>query len=220
MVDLPPWGPYDLEGTVEAFEGGLYKADIAVRVGESRLEGIFEGRTTTPPRIEVKLSAPSVQLDDFRTEGWKLVAGEPAADADDVGQDDDRPNALLSPETLRRLDGTLAISVKRISSGRDRLGRGYLQARLEKGRLSLEPLEIEVPGGKATIGLVFEPSARGVSTEISAQVDRFDYGILARRIDPGTDMAGLFALDVSQRSQAPSANRWGIQSSLCGMWVF
>lgn len=204
-VDLPPWGPHGFEGTFESFEGGRYKADITVRVGESRLEGTLEARTTTPPRFEVKLSAPSVQLDDFETEGWKLVAEEPAPDTDDAGQDDGRPSALLSPETLRRLDGTLAISVERVSSGRDRLGQGRLEARLEKGRLSLDPLELEVPGGKATIGLVFQPSARGVSTEIRAEVERFDYGILARRIDPATEMGGLFALDVSLRSQAPSA---------------
>ncbi|MDJ0850874.1 MAG: AsmA family protein [Myxococcota bacterium] len=204
-VDLPGWGPHGFTGTVEVFEGGRYEAEIQVEVGTSRLTGRLEATQGQPPRVDVTLAAPTVQLDDFDTTGWSAFGEE--APADEVDEPDaTRPATagVLSPEVMRALDARLQVSVEQVVSGRDRLGRGHFTAALEQGRFRLEPFELEVPGGKANLGITFEPLADGVSWEFQAAVDRFDYGILARRVDPATDMGGLFALDIALASKAPS----------------
>jgi hypothetical protein len=206
-VDLPPWGPVAFDGSFEAFEGGVYDADIEVRVGSSSLSGRLEARTGEPPRVEVALSAPRVQLDDFDTAGWSPVADGGAAPAEDAGAGARAAGSrapLLSPEVLSSVDGTLSVTVEHVASGRDRLGRGSFKASLEKGHLQLRPLRLEVPGGSATLGLSLHPTPRKVSAEITASVERFDYGILARRLDPETQMRGLFGLDVALSSAAPT----------------
>jgi uncharacterized protein involved in outer membrane biogenesis len=39
---------------------------------------------------------------------------------------------------------------------------------------------------------------------VTANVDHFDYGVLARRVDPDTDMGGVMSLDVVVESTAPA----------------
>jgi len=51
--------------------------------------------------------------------------------------------------------------------------------------------------------LAYEPTDTDVGAEATAKIDRFDYGVLARRIDPETDMGGLLSLDLALKSRAP-----------------
>ena len=109
---------------------------------------------------------------------------------------------LLSPEMLRRQDVSLSVEVAQVLSGRDKLGAGRLQAKLEKGRADIGPIEVEVPGGKAKLKLGYEPTERDVNVDLHIGVDRFNYGVLARRIKPGTDLDGVFSLKVDVDSRA------------------
>jgi len=205
-VDLPPWGPHSLEASFEAFHGGRYTADIALGMGKSRLEGTLKAQlsdTGKPPRLDVVLTSPRVRLDDFPTEGWSALTGK--AEPAQASSEDAAPRtALLDRETLRRLNGSLRVDVRRVSSGRDRLGRGRFTARLDQGRLVLNPLEIEAPGGKLALGLVFHPTSKGVVSQIAARVDNFDYGILARRVDPKSEFEGHIGLQIDLHSTAPT----------------
>ncbi|HET8668534.1 MAG TPA: hypothetical protein VFM10_11175, partial [Terriglobales bacterium] len=48
------------------------------------------------------------------------------------------------------------------------------------------------------------PGKDDVAINLLAEVKRFDYGILARRIDPASDMQGTFSLDVNVSAHAQS----------------
>ncbi len=208
-VDLPSWGPHGFTGTFEAFEGGRFTAEIAVEVGTSTLQGTLEATTGGRPRVEVALTAPTVQLDDFDTAGWSPVgeADPPPQESEDPEPADRRPAPILSPEVMRAFDARLDVAVDRVVSGRDALGKGRFTAALEEGRFRLDPFELEVPGGSASLSVSLAPTERGVSWALQASVDRFDYGVLTRRIDPETDMGGLFGLEIDLTSQAPDARQ-------------
>ncbi len=213
-VDLPRWGPHAFTGAFEAFEGGRYRAGIEVKVGTSTLEGTLEAVTGERPRIDVALASPTVQLDDFDTTGWSPLGEEPAPEEVAVGpgegeapEEPQRPAAILSPEVMNALDARLDVAVEEVVSGQDPLGQGRLTASLEGGRFRLDPFELQVPGGTATLFASLEPSGSGVAGEVRASVERFDYGILARRVDAATDMGGLFGLDVALKANAPNARR-------------
>jgi uncharacterized protein involved in outer membrane biogenesis len=111
---------------------------------------------------------------------------------------------LLSPESLQRLDALVDVEVAQVLSGADKLGSGKLRAALTDGRLAFDPVEVEVPGGSAKISLAYESSARDVLVEMSMRIVRFDYGVLARRIRPDSDIRGLFSLNFDLNALAPT----------------
>ena len=58
--------------------------------------------------------------------------------------------------------------------------------------------------GSTHITLTYQPSATDVEVRASIRADRFDYGILARRIKPDTDLQGLFSLQMDIEARAPT----------------
>jgi len=208
-VALPPLGPYSFEGHFRAFAGKRYEAEVVIGVGTSRLEGTMKlAAVQQPPRVEIDLATETVQLDDFDAGDWspfgEAAAGAPAAEQPSDRSEPLRARALLSPEVMQRVNARLSVRVGEVRFGADRLGSAQLVAKLEKGRFSLDPLELSVPGGSLRSTAALHPTAKRVSGEVTARVDRFDYGILARRADPETEMRGLLALDLALRSSAPS----------------
>jgi uncharacterized protein involved in outer membrane biogenesis len=214
-VALPPWGPWSIGGRFVSSERGYEVPDLELRVGESRLNG--QGSYTavgTRPRVDVALTAPRIQLDDFKFGVWspfekkkqdqpekKMSVEEMRAKAKEAAAEGQR---LLSPQTLRRLDAYLDVQVDEVLSGADRLGSGTLHAQLADGRLDFGPAKVNVPGGSALLSAAYEPSDTDVAVQMRIDVDRFDYGILARRIKPGTDLEGLFSLNFQLDSRAPT----------------
>ena len=223
-ADLPPWGPWLLAGRF-AVAGSAYEMpSLELRVGSSRLEGRgslgFDGER---PRALLALRAPTVQLDDFRFGDWSPTGAKPPAPAKqavapapgvasagealrtqarDAARESQR---LLSRQTLLRQEFTLDVEVAQVQSGRDLLGSGSLQLRLKDSRLTLAPAEVRVPGGSARLELSYEPlpGDREVALSSRLRVERFDYGILARRIQPDSDQQGLFSLGFELKAQAP-----------------
>jgi hypothetical protein len=222
-VSLPPWGPYSLIGRLQLSRSGYEVSNMRLRVGSSVLRGDGSLDTTaSPPRAEVRLSAPQLQLDDFALREWwpfERASPEPsvhpAATATDVdrlrrqaAQASGEVERLLSPQALRRQDATLVVQVDQVLAGAEPLGNGWLVARVEAGRADIGPVQVDVPGGRASLWLGYAPSGRGVDAYVRLQADRFDYGILARRIQPGTDLAGTLSVDLDLRaSGAPSLAR-------------
>ncbi|HTS54854.1 MAG TPA: AsmA-like C-terminal region-containing protein, partial [Burkholderiales bacterium] len=111
---------------------------------------------------------------------------------------------LLSPEVLRKLDASLNVAVEEVLSGADKLGSGTLRARLTEGKFVLDPAEVNVPGGSARVAFSYQPTDTDVAVQAKIAVNRFDYGILARRIKPGTDLQGLFSLQVELDARTPT----------------
>src|SRR5690606_31225908 len=123
-TELPPWGPWSLGGRFIASARGYEVPDLVLRVGDSRLVG--RGRYTSGvqrPRLDVALTAPRVQLDDFRFGAWSPFEPD-AVDGNDekrsVDVEEMRARAreaaaegqrLLSRETLRRMDAFLEVRV-------------------------------------------------------------------------------------------------------------
>jgi uncharacterized protein involved in outer membrane biogenesis len=58
------------------------------------------------------------------------------------------------------------------------------------------------PGGSASMQIGYEPGEKDVAVNFSSTVKRFDYGILARRIDRKSEMRGIFSLDVDVSGRA------------------
>lgn len=203
-ADLPPWGPWSISGPIGLTPGGYAVSELTVRVGDSWLYG--SGRLDLAgerPRAEIRVNAPHVQLDDFPYEA-RSGAGTAAELRARAREAADQTEALLSKAFLARFDAIVDVQVQQVLSGADRLGDATLRAELNGGRLYVDPLRVNVPGGSVSLYAYYDTSGREVELSAGARVERFEYGILARRIRPDAEVAGLFSLDMALRSTAPS----------------
>lgn len=205
-VSLPPWGPYRLSGAFGSRETGYFIEDLRLGIGSSTLTGKLDLETTGErPRLDLAFAAPKIQLDDFETGDWSPGDGreEPEETPEAEAASDGKAEELLSPQIMRSLDAALKVEVQEVLSGQDRLGSGRLEAGLQAGRLTVEPIEVEVPGGKVEVGFALEPSETDVSLEARAKIDGLDYGVLARRIDPESKTGGVLNVDIDIKTRGP-----------------
>ncbi len=212
-VSLPPWGPWSAAGQFRMSRNGYEVNQLKLQIGSSELNGHGAFDTIGKrPRLDVTLAAPLIQLEDFRTGSWSATESQTTAiKAKDVDPDvlrkqasdaSDQVQGLLSPALLQQLNATLNVEVERVLSGRDQLGSGSLQARVDNGRAEIGPVKIAMPGGSAQGSLSYVPGERDVQAALKLDVDKFDYGVLARRIKPESDMGGRFSVHVDVNSRA------------------
>lgn len=212
-ADLPPWGPWSVRGPFRISATGYEVPKLAVAVGTSRLDG--EARVNVAgarPRIDARITAPRIQLDDFR-----LPKREPDATAKALSAEALRTRAreitargqsIMSAEVLRRFDAYADVQVREVVSGKDRLGDGRLVAQVNDARVSLGPAIVNVvDGGAMTFAVTYAPTPADVSLAVGAFVEKFDYGVLARRAKPEANIEGSFSLRMELASRAPSLDR-------------
>ena len=208
-VELPPWGPWSIRGPIRMTPTGYELRELLARVGGSELAGT--GRldvTGSRPRLDMHLTAPSIQLDDFPLPA-RLTEDPPTsstaagvrATARNVARQTQR---LLSGRFLRRLDADLDVEVREVLSGTDHLADGVLHIRLSDGRLHLDPVQVNLPGGSLRLAVGYDPTAPEVRFDAVAIIERFDYGILARRLHRAEGVRGLFSLNLELAGTAPS----------------
>ncbi len=82
------------------------------------------------------------------------------------------------------------------------LGSGRLEAKLENGRADIGPIVVDVPGGSAKLRLGYEPTEQDVKVDLHIDIDKFDYGVLARRVKPESDLHGAFSVKMDVDSRA------------------
>jgi uncharacterized protein involved in outer membrane biogenesis len=210
-VELPAWGPWSLRGPLRMTPTGYELQGLLLSVGENRLEGTGTlDMSGARPRLDVRVNAPSIQLDDFplperiaedpprasRAEALRLTASKV------VGQTE----RLLGAGFLRRLDAYLDLEVQEVLSGSDRLADGSLRIQVVDGRLFLGPAMVNIPGGTLRLAVAYDPTLSEIELAAGAYVERFDYGIIARRLSRKDDTRGLFSMNLEFAGRAPSLN--------------
>ncbi len=222
---LPRWGPYALNGRLKVSRKGYEVNGLNLTIASSRLSG--RGSLDTqqkPPRIDIDLAASNIQIDDFPIDLWTAtdgahkpveqpgaVAAESSFDADALraraAAASDQAQRLLSPQILGRQDVHLNVNVDQVLSGKDRLGNGRLRARIERGRADVGPVEVNIPGGSARWWLGYQPNGQTVAIDTRLSIDRFDYGIIARRARPNANVRGRVSLELDVKAQAPALSQ-------------
>lgn len=211
-LDLPPVGPIAFETRFQLLKKGYDLPKLNLQVGESRLAGKMNlDMSTEKPKVNVELISELFRIDDFDSlrkkpeEGEQPEDTEPQDTAEEVSekQDEEVERNLLSPEILGSLDADLLVEAKQVTSGEDNLGSGILKVSLKDGRLAAEPLRLYVPGGGVQVDFDYLPTTEDVTFNLKSNIDKFDIGIMTRRLKPESDMGGSFTLDAALHSTAP-----------------
>jgi hypothetical protein len=208
-VELPAWGPWSLRGPIYMSTTGYDIQGLTVNVGRSRLSGSGTLDVSGPrPRLQMQLAATTLQLDDFPMPRHLIDSPESPVQGDGLRRASTRlagrVDRLLSARFLKRLDATVDVHAGEVLSGVDRLADGDLHLKLQDGRLDLDPLALNLPGGGMRLSMAYDVKESEVDFLVAAYVERFDYGIIARRLNRADDLRGMFSLDLELSGRAPS----------------
>jgi len=211
QLDLPPVPEYGLTSVLTWTRGRLELSDLELRVSDSRLLGRMAViKTDRQPQIDIELQSPMIQIDDFTFPDWTPRADEPP-DGEVPAADEKADNTtharipgakLLAPESLKTINARLKVSAEQILSGDDPLGSGHMTAELKDGRITIEPLELNLPGGSLHYSMSVKPDPKKSDAWVQAKIDNFDFGVLVHRVDPTSNMGGTFDLDMALKTEA------------------
>jgi AsmA family protein len=208
-VELPPWGPWSLSGPIRMSSSGYELQALTLVVGQSRLEGSGKLDLSGPrPRAELRVAAPSIQLDDFPMPQRLTEPIEPPVPEGGMrttaSRTAGRIDRLLSARFLRRFDAAVDVNAGEVLSGADRLADGAFRLQLQEGRLDLDPAVLNLPGGGMRLSMSYDLKQSEVDFQVAARIERFDYGIIARRLNRADNLRGLFSLNLELAGTAPS----------------
>jgi len=227
-LDLPPLKSYGAGGLLSMHKGKIDLSDFEIYVGQSKLTGKMAiDNTGSRPVVAIELDAPMIQLNDFDLGDWsaeksdsepptqqeakskkndKGAAKKPEKTPDEKAGGDGQLAELFSPEFLGSFDAQMNVKVEKVLSGADELGSGLLTATLKQGRFSIDPVKLNIPGGSFFFATSVKPGRTASEASVRATMENFDFGVLARRADPKTNMGGTINLDVDLKSSAKSFN--------------
>ena len=214
-LDLPPIKAYKAEAVLSQQEGQIDLSDFLIQAGESSLRGSMKmNLSSQPATASIELSSPLIQLDDFDVGEWSPEAADngsrdnqaTARDKVPATAGDDQLQEILSPEVLKAVNVSLEVAVEKVLSGKDELGSGLLVGTLNEGRFKLDPVTLKLPGGSFELALSLKPGDTASDAEVRARVENFDFGVLARLMDPGSDIGGTINLDVNLKTVASSVS--------------
>jgi len=218
---LPPLGPYTLTGVATATAKHLTIDDLRLTVAASDLTGRFDARLDRPrPVVDVALRSEVLQLDDFlglpltEEEQAALEAKEAAAAAAAPPDEDEAwvGDSLAGEHAedlrfLADLDVTLRVDVDEVRSGADVLGGGAPGVIVGEDRVTVDPIEVRTLGGQVNMTIGLDGTGEGLRAAWTADVDKFDFGILLRRLDPETKEGGLISVRADLDMRAPDPRK-------------
>ncbi|WP_058119730.1 AsmA family protein [Photobacterium kishitanii] len=194
-IKLPPYGPVKVAASLSMDKIGYHLRNMIINVGSSTLKGHgdflpplkSDGRNR--PDVKLVLNAPFIQINDFKLKNWQAWLPENQKSKQVIASNH-QPVDAISPQGLNLLNAVFKLNVGNVRSGKDWLGAGKLDWTLNNGLLTLKPLHIQLPGGDINIDGSVVAKGDKFAIKLNGLVKNFDYGIIARRIDPKTDMHG------------------------------
>lgn len=219
-LDLPPLKAYSAASVLSLRRDRIELTDFSIQVGRSKLNGMMTAeRTGGKPEVTLELNSPLIQIDDFDVGEWSPQKRDPDQAVPEEGQqkkseafDDGGPEIdqaakeLLSPEVLAKCNVRMNVKAGKVLSGKDDLGSGELTATLKDGRLDLDPVRLNIPGGSFFVAASLTPDRKAPEASLRVKIENFDFGVPVKRANPKADMGGIINLDMDLTSSADSFN--------------
>jgi len=207
ISDLPPYGPYRLTGNLGLTPKGFHVANFRALIGDSDLGGTIDiNMSKQRPVWTMNLVSNKLHFNDFIVEGYTLIPGKKKTAVESTPESKPEKNAkekerVLSQKLDQRLGETrdidqwdidVTVESRNNFSGKDRLGDGkiVLSARADSFDQSIQ---LNTPGGRIDSDIGLQMVDEGIRGHLKLDMDKFDFGILLRRIDPETKSGGLLS---------------------------
>ncbi len=209
---LPPYGPYQLSGEFRIKRDGFQVQNLKAVIGESDLGGKIDidthGNSAT---WFFELVSNNLQVRDFDVEGHSLF-GRVSKSAPsnnqkklDSSSREKLKGQMLSEQTNRKLGqrrdlpsikADIQIQARNVASGDDNLGNGTLHLLLTDNSISADKLYLNIPGGTIDGRFSLRESNNGIDGHLSLDMEKFDYGVIYRYINPNSPANGFLSANV------------------------
>jgi uncharacterized protein involved in outer membrane biogenesis len=206
-VDLPEIGPYAVRGTVVVAADAVRASDLDVRFGKSRVLGRaeFQIRRTGRASHSAALRAPTLHLEDLGASRWigGPARASPGAGGEAPAAQRREAEIARALDVLRATDVDAAIDVDALHGGAERFASGRLRAILASGRLAVELQDVNAASGRIDANVRIDASGAQPRLAVRARVDGFEFGPLARTLDPATKLGGRVDFVADLAAQGP-----------------
>lgn len=198
-AQLPAFNDFSLTGKLLANNKGYILRSTDASVGNSHFRASFVIETTlAKPYWTINIHSRQLQLNDFsfdiadlqqsknktvktfKQKFDEIIALQPVRQLIDVAQ---------SP----KMHFNLNLKADQILSGEGVLGKAVFQLQLEDNIINLPTATINLPSGRAFASANIEVIDNNISGNLKIDVDKFDYGIVARTFDAEAELDGVFS---------------------------
>jgi len=195
--ELPPFNNYNLTGKLLANERGyILKADDAV-IGDTQFRTVIVVDTSSfKPFWSINLHSRQLQIKDFETDQWNVEK----LDSANIKASMKQTSGISKEESGRRFKQIvqdpkmrfdLNLNVEKVLAGEYVIGKSRLGLKLRDNTLILEDAEFDVPGGKIKSTASFKVKNKQVTGTLKLDIDKFEYGAVARYFMPGSPQRGV-----------------------------
>lgn len=205
ISDLPPLGPYSLDGTLRVTPDGYQISELNGRINHSDLSGSIDILMAAErPVWKMDLVSNQFQLKDFIVDGYSLIPGKDVDSDIKTGEIRSNTGKNLLQQSDQNLSKNLAIdswnidvnlSSRKVLSGDDFLGDGKLSIRTRENSFEHQ-FDLNIPGGNVDGIVEFHVSETGIEGLFKIDAEEFDYGIFLRYLDPETKSDGRISAHV------------------------
>lgn len=180
--------------------------NLVLRLDHGSLTGsvLYDGNPK-PPKVVIQLESPLVDLDSLA----HVVSLENAKSRSGPEQRKAIMEFLdtMVERTIKSVQGELVVKAKRIRWKNQTMGRGELKITAKNRRLSIERLELQMPGGSLSMSNAIWPVGNTLESTLEVEARNFSYGFLTRETPKGPMRSqGALSMRLSLISQAPKVS--------------
>jgi len=200
--ELPPFNNYSLTGKISANEKGfVIKAEDAT-IGDTHFNTVIVVDTSSfKPFWSINLNSRQLQMKDFEfvdVKGENLNAETIKAslqkNSEQPGEEAGRNLKQIVDNPKMHFD--LNLNIENVMVGESAFGSSIIKLKLRDKTLILEDAEINVPGGKIKSSAVFNIENKEVQGALKLDIDKFDYGAVARYFSHGSKQGGVISAKI------------------------
>ncbi|MGB5677552.1 MAG: AsmA family protein [Gammaproteobacteria bacterium] len=197
--ELPPFNNYYLKGRLSANNKGfIVRADDA-SIGETHFKtGIVIDTSSFKPFWKINLNSRQLQIKDFEFADLQVDIPDAKAISTKLiqksGELKQGPAWRLT-EIVKdpKMHFDLNLKVDNLLAGKIALGASSVRLKLRDNTLIMDNAEFDVPGGKIKSSAAFKTESEQVKGAFKLDIDKFDYGAVARYFNVGSEEGGVIS---------------------------
>ena len=180
--------------------------NLVLRLKHGSLTGrVLYDAKPKPPKVVIHLESPLADLD-----GLAHVVSLEDAKSRAAPKRYEAISAFLDTvveRIINSVQGELVLKAGHVLWKNQTMGRGELKITAKNRRLSIDRLELQVPGGSLSMSNAIWPSESGLRSSLDLEARNFSYGFLTREEPKGPMRSqGVLSMRLSLISQAPKVS--------------
>jgi uncharacterized protein involved in outer membrane biogenesis len=207
--ELPPFNNYSLSGNITSNKHGYVVRAEDATIGDTHFNGVIVIDTSSfKPFWKINLNSRQLQIRDFefidlKMEDENLALLKDSLKRTDIEADKRHGRRLKKIVDNPRMHMDLSVNVEQVMAGDSALGSSSIRLKLRDDSLILEDAEINVPGGKINSAASFMVNEQEVTGSFKLDVDKFEYGAVARYFKPGSPEGGVISTRIDVQLGGP-----------------